>query len=171
MGLFGPKRPVIKAEDLCKKYVDIILSTHERSFSIDTLAKLKSDFGEFQEVDEERYIEEIIALHIEILNYAWGVASLRGVIPREHFDAMIINTFVGSDDRLIKYEPLLNIYDSAIGRATSLPRSDPIREVTLTLLERLGVQNASNGLVERFCSEFSVLFFSMLERLKLWKLV
>jgi len=170
MALFGPKRPVIKAEDLCRRNVDIILSSHKRSFYTDTLAKLKSDFGEFHNVDEERYIEEIIALHVEILNLAWGQASLRGVIPREHFDAMIITTFFGADERLLKYEPLLKTYDSAIGRAALPPHSDSIREATLTLLERLGVQEASKGLVERLYSELSGLFSSMLEGLKLWKL-
>jgi len=69
--LFGPKRPIIKAEDLCKKYLDIILSAEKRLFYIDTLTKLRWEYRELQGINAQIYIEEITALNIEILTFAW----------------------------------------------------------------------------------------------------
>jgi hypothetical protein len=83
---------------------------------------------------------------------------------------MVIATLSGSDSRLEKYEPLIEAYNRAVGRSANLPTGDAVREVTSTLLERVGIKGASEELIERLYNEFGALFNSMFNGLKLWKL-
>jgi hypothetical protein len=168
--LFGPKRPSIRAEDLCEKYLDDILSAEKRSFHIDTLTKLTLEYKELQGIDAQKYIEEITALNIEMLRFAWDQACLMGVLPEKHVEDMVSATLGISDSRVEKYEPLIEAYSQVIGRSPDLETIDAIKELTSTLLERVCIKGAPEELTDRLHSEFGALFYAMVDGLKLWKL-
>lgn len=168
--LFGPKRPTIRAEDLCEKYLDDILSAEKHSSHIDILTKLKLEYKELQGIDAQKYIEEVTALNIQMLRFAWDQACLMGVLPEKHVDDMVSATLGISDTRVEKYEPLIEAYNQVIGRSSDLPTIDAIRELTSTLLERICVKGAPDDLIDRLHSEFGAFYYEMEDGLKLWKL-
>jgi hypothetical protein len=168
--LFGPKRPIIRAEDLCEQYLDDILSAEKRSSHVDALTKLKLEYKELQGIDAQKYIEEITALSIEMLRLAWDEACLMGVLPEKHVDDMVSATLGISDTRVEKYEPLIEAYSQAIGRSPDLETIDAIKELTSTLLERICAKGVPEELTDRLHSELGAFYYAMEDGLKSWRL-
>ena len=108
-------------------------------------------------------MDEILALHVAILSFAWRKASEKGIVDPKYRDTVTAAVAGEAEGRLKKYVGSIDAYNRAIERSPDLDTADTIRAVNSEFISRIGFTSGEEEWKRRLWSEFWALYDSMLD--------